>query len=297
MELVGISRSKQFSPNQTGNDTQIFHLTIEKLIAKGCKIREYSEDEFITKELPYQYYFGMYRDKRSVAKMKILEQKGCFSINTARGIESCYRNNMTQTLIKHKIPYPKSKIVSINQDVTKAIDELGGENVWIKRGDFHAEQEEDVSFCKNSKEWNTLLRKFSRRNIQSVTISEHIEGDLVKFYGVMGTNFFYWFYPIDMNYTKFNQEIINGKTRHYPFTEKKFQSICQKAAFSLGIQIYGGDAIISSTGAIHLIDLNDWPSFAPCREKASEAIAECIYRNFKTLSYYGQNKLCINAEI
>ena len=38
-----------------------------------------------------------------------------------------------------------------NLKVTKAIDELGGENVWIKRGDFHAEQEEDVSFCKNSK--------------------------------------------------------------------------------------------------------------------------------------------------
>ena len=47
MELVGISRSKQFSPNHTGNDTQIFHLTIEKLIAKGCKIREYSEEEFL----------------------------------------------------------------------------------------------------------------------------------------------------------------------------------------------------------------------------------------------------------
>jgi hypothetical protein len=34
--------------------------------------------------------------------------------------------------------------------------------------------------------------------------------------------------------------------------------------------------IVSREGDLTLIDLNDWPSFAPCRERASYEIAEFI---------------------
>jgi hypothetical protein len=43
-----------------------------------------------------------------------------------------------------------------------------------------------------------------------------------------------------------------------------------------GLDIFGGDVIVSPEGELTLIDLNDWPSFAPCRERASYAIAEFI---------------------
>lgn len=280
MELAGISRSKEFSPNNTGNDSEIFHLTMEKLIAKGCQIKEYSEEEFITRDLTHRYYFGMYRDKRSVEKMKNLEQNGCICINTAEGIERCYRDNLTQTMITHHVPYPKSKIVATNRDATSAIEELGGRNIWVKRGDFHAVHKEDVSFCRNSEEGNSLLHEFALRNIKTASLSSHLEGDLIKFYGVVGSDFFYWFYPYESHHSKFNQESVNGASRHYSFHEESFQFICQQAAVCIGIEIYGGDAIISPEGEIHLIDINDWPSFAPCREKASDAIAECIYKHF-----------------
>lgn len=281
MELAAISRKKQFSPNNTGNDNEIFRLTIEKLKFKGFSIKEFTEEEFVSNESVHQYYFGMYRDKQSVEKMKQLEKKGCKSINTAQGIEQCYRDNLTQTLTKHHVPYPKSKIISTIEDATSALEELGGKNIWIKRGDFHAIHKEDVCFCRNTAEGNSLLREFSQRNIKSATISQHLEGDLIKFYGVIGTDFFYWFYPYESNHSKFNQEKINGESNHYTFHEESFKFICQQAAICLGIVIYGGDAIISTTGEIHLIDMNDWPSFAPCKERASEAIAECIYNTFK----------------
>ena len=45
----------------------------------------------------------------------------------------------------------------------------------------------------------------------------------------------------------------------------------------MNVPIYGGDCIISSTGEIRIIDFNDWPSFACCREEAGVKIAECIY--------------------
>ena len=38
------------------------------------------------------------------------------------------------------------------------------------------------------------------------------------------------------------------------------------------------DVIVASTGDLTLIDLNDWPSFAPCREAAADAIADYLAR-------------------
>jgi len=36
--------------------------------------------------------------------------------------------------------------------------------------------------------------------------------------------------------------------------------------------------IVAPSGELTLIDLNDWPSFAPCRDAASEAIADHLMR-------------------
>ena len=52
------------------------------------------------------------------------------------------------------------------------------------------------------------------------------------------------------------------------------------AAIGLNIYIYGGDAIVDREGKFHIIDFNDWPSFAPCRDIAAPHIAQCLYDNF-----------------
>ena len=280
LHLAGIKRGSKFSPNHTGNDAAIFELTANKLRAKGCLVTEYTESEFLENEIPHTMLFGMARDKHTVAQLKKLEEKGAICVNSGRGIENCYRNNMTNLLVKKGIPYPKSEIVSTQKDATDAFLRLGSDKLWIKRGDFHAIHKEDVTFCSSMEEGNSLLREFAQRGIESATVSVHLIGDLVKFYGVRDTNFFYWFYPYDFGHSKFGNEAINGEANKYPFREEMLMFVGNQAAETLGISIYGGDAIISSDGFIQLVDLNDWPSFAPCREEASEAIAQCIYDTF-----------------
>ncbi|MEG1267292.1 MAG: hypothetical protein RSE19_12525, partial [Myroides sp.] len=49
----------------------------------------------------------------------------------------------------------------------------------------------------------------------------------------------------------------------------------------LGIEIYGGDCIIDDQGNARIIDFNDFPSFAPCREIAALYIAKKIIANIK----------------
>ena len=40
--------------------------------------------------------------------------------------------------------------------------------------------------------------------------------------------------------------------------------------------VYGGDCIVDSDGKMQIIDFNDWPSFAPCRNEAAPYIAKAI---------------------
>ena len=44
----------------------------------------------------------------------------------------------------------------------------------------------------------------------------------------------------------------------------------------LNVHVYGGDCIVSPEGDIRIIDFNDWPSFAPCRNEAALAIGKTI---------------------
>jgi len=120
------------------------------------------------------------------------------------------------------------------------------------------------------------LKEYAIRGITTAVINEHLVGDLVKFYGVAGTDFFYWFYP-NLQHSKFGLEKINGKAHGILFDKEQLQQICNEAAGVLNLKIYGGDCIIDEDGTIRLIDFNDWPSFAPCRNEAAPCIAECIH--------------------
>ena len=52
----------------------------------------------------------------------------------------------------------------------------------------------------------------------------------------------------------------------------------EDAAAAAGLDVFGGDVIVGPSGELTLIDLNDWPSFAPCRDRAADAIAEYLMR-------------------
>ncbi|KAA6316604.1 hypothetical protein EZS27_033107, partial [termite gut metagenome] len=149
---------------------------------------------------------------------------------------------------------------------------------WIKRGDFHAIHREDVTYVTKAEHLKEVRAEYALRNIQRVVINEHLEGDLVKFYGVAGTDFFHWFYPYNQGHSKFGHETINGKPEEIPFSVEYLKEICDAAAHALDMVVYGGDCIVSLDGSARIIDFNDWPSFAPCREEASRAIASVIIK-------------------
>lgn len=276
IEIAGIMRAGAYSPNHIGNDAAIFNAAAEQLRKRGYVVNIYSEEQFKLNEIKENVILNMCREQSSIAKLQQLEDQGKLVINSGYGIENCTRERMTRILLGNNIPYPDSLIVDTNEAIKPLLKKSGFQSCWIKRGDFHAMHKEDVSYVRHPEEAQEVLQEYFLRGIKRAVINVHLTGDLVKFYGVRGTPFFFWFYPFDEGHSKYGHEAINGKSQGIKFNIKQMKDICQRAAEELNVVIYGGDCIVSPEGEMRIIDFNDWPSFAPCRNEAAPHIAKAV---------------------
>ncbi len=274
-------RAGAYSPNHIGNDAAILNAVTEQLRKRGCEVNIYSEEQFINGNVSEDIIVNMCRERRSIDLLQKLEDEGRLVINSGYGIENCTRERMTRILMGHNIPYPESLMVDTDEVVKGKLVKGGFSRCWIKRGDFHAMHKEDVSYVRHPEEAQEVLQEYFLRGIKRAVINKHLVGDLIKFYGVSGSRFFYWFYPFDEGHSKYGHEAINGKSRGLEFDKEKMHRICQEASDVLDVKIYGGDCIISPEGDIRIIDFNDWPSFAPCRDAAAPHIAKYILSAIK----------------
>ena len=281
IKIAGIMRAGAYSPNHIGNDAAIFNLTTEQLRKRGCEVKVYSEEQFIAGEVKEDIIVDMCREHRSMVLLQQLEDAGALVINSGYGIENCTRERMTRILLGSNIPYPDSLIVDTDEVVKDRMVAAKMDRAWIKRGDFHAMHKEDVSYVRHPEEAQEVLQEYFLRGIKRAVINRHLVGDLIKFYGVRDTPFFYWFYPFDEGHSKYGHEAVNGHSRGIEFDVAGLRHICQQAANVLDVIVYGGDCIVDPDGTIRIIDFNDWPSFAPCRQEAAPHIAKAIIKKIK----------------
>ena len=277
VHIAGIMRAGAYSPNHIGNDAAIFNLVAEHLRKRGYIVNVYSEEQFINGGgREESVIVNMCREQASIKLLQRLEDEGRLVVNSGYGIENCTRERMTRILLGSHIPYPKSIMVNTNERVIEKLNEAGIEQGWIKRGDFHAMHKEDVSFVRHPEEAQEVVHEYFLRGIPRAVINIHLEGDLIKFYGIKGSEFFFWFYPFEKGHSKYGHEAINGPSKGLKFDVDHLKEICHRAADELDVVVYGGDAIVDADGSVRIIDFNDWPSVAPCRNEAAPHIARAI---------------------
>lgn len=281
IQIAGVMRAGAYSPNHIGNDAAIFNATAEQLRKRGYSVNVYSEEQFRTAEITEDVVLNMCREWTSITKLQRLEDAGKIVVNSGYGIENCTRERMTRILMGNGIPYPDSLIVNTDEVVKPRLKKCGFQSCWIKRGDFHAMHKEDVSYVRHPEEAQEVLQEYFLRGIKRAVINVHLVGDLIKFYGVRGTSYFFWFYPFEEGHSKYGYEAINGKSQGLKFDLKYLKQICNRAADELNVVIYGGDCIVDADGSIRIIDFNDWPSFAPCRNEAAPHIAKGVIKVIK----------------
>ena len=266
MKICLVSRSPRFSPNSVENDRLILEAVAKEMKALENEVRMISEEEVLTlKTLPEaDVIFCMARSEEA---LEIIERSKARIINEPEGIRICgNRQALTDIMRRLEIPLPP---------------ENGDNGIWLKRGVGTAEVAEDTVFCSSEKEVAEVMRRFAERGITTVCRQAHVVGDLVKFYGVANTDFFYHFYPTDSGRSKFGSERHNGKAHHYPFSVEEMKMAIDRLAKEIGVIVYGGDAIVRADGLFVIIDFNDWPTFSPCREEGARAISKLKMNNEK----------------
>lgn len=284
MTLLGVSRGSEFSPNMADNDRAIFCGVAENLRSAGVEVECMSERDFVktASEKGLDYFcryaciFNMARHPESIGLLsKIAALLNVPAVNSAVGLKNCRRDRLSVKLKENGIPSPGERVVAL---CNGAVDLPSMDfPYWLKRGDGCAQVREDVVYVDCAQTAKNAVDGFVARGVTSVVVSEHLRGDLVKFYGVEGTDFFDWGYASD-GHSKFGLEAINGKACGFDFDVAELKRISDEAARVLDVPIYGGDCVVSDNGTIGLIDFNDWPSFSRCRTAASKAIASRILK-------------------
>ncbi len=252
-----IFRARHFSPNSVENDRLILEAVAHEMEAMGNEVRMMSEEEVLTLGVLPEADV-VYCMARSEEALEIIERSKARIINEPEGIRICgNRQALTDIMRRLDVPIPP---------------ENGDDGIWLKRGIGTAEVAEDTVFCSSEEETAEAMRRFADRGITDVCRQTHVIGDLVKFYGVADTDFFYHFYPTDSGRSKFGSEEHNGKAHHYTFDVHELKTAIDRLATAIGVIVYGGDAIVRADGSFVIIDFNDWPTFSPCREEGARAI-------------------------
>lgn len=256
-KVFGIQRDEQFSPNSVEKDLAILWAVVEPLGGTLISEQSFSGSRMLLEKPEETVIFSMGRLHQTIEKLKQLERSGAKVINPAEGVEACRRSNLVSVMRMLHIPQPPTE---------------GIHGCWIKRGDTAATSKNDVVFCPDEEERDKVRKAFLERGVLDIVEQAHVEGDLVKFYGVLGTGFFRTYYPGDDGQSKFGDEERNGRPRHHAFSAEALQAAAERLSEAVQTPVYGGDAIICEDGSFVLIDFNDWPSFSRCREEAAEAI-------------------------
>ncbi len=263
--VLAISRARNYSPNSVEKDAAILDCVVDRIVNAGFAVATISEEVSQDIRPRYGICLSMGRNAATLDMLDSQESRGAVVMNASRGVRlCCQRSRLNATLGRAGVPLPPSG--------------MGARGCWLKRGDGVAETKGDVRFVATPAEMAEAMREMKARGIGDIVAQAHVEGDVVKFYGVGGTGFFRTYYPGDDGQTKFGDEERNGMPHHYAFDKLWMHAVAEKAASAVGVDVYGGDCIVRPDGTFCVIDFNDWPSFSRCRDEAAEAIARLALR-------------------
>jgi hypothetical protein len=264
---VALYRKPAYSPQQhLANDTAIMNAVAAELEQRGWRISRASEAELEGGPLPVaNLYLNMCQGAAASERLIALEQAGGVMINTPTSVLACHRHHLVRALAEGGIPFPRTLIVPtwLSPEAAHALSDFVSphRSVWIKRGDVHAVGPDDVVFTRTERVV-AVLAQFAARGIGRVAVQEHVRGPVLKFYGVADAGFFRFY---DAKW---------GPTGPAPVVdEARLRAVAGAAAARLGLKVFGGDVALPEPDQPVLIDLNDWPSFAPFRGDAAAAIA------------------------
>jgi len=264
MRALGIYREPEFSPGKVEHDAAILDAVLAELERNRVEVSAIEAARFIEEPPPRaDLVLAMCQGERALGRLVALEQQGAVAINSALAIRNSYRDLLCAGLIHAGVPVPAGALVRTGSRPPD-LSPLGvldlDAPMYVKRGDLHALAPDDVQRVENRGALRAALAGMGQRGVPVAYVQQAVEGRVVKFYGVSGSEYFAAVDPADEG------EAISDKTR------LDLARSAAAAAAALGLEAWGGDAVIDGDRFV-MIDFNDWPSFSRVRDTAARAIA------------------------
>lgn len=263
MKVLGIYRERIFSPGKVDADAAILDTVLGIMYHRGHDTLELPAESVMDALERADLILSMAQWEPVLRILERAERNGCTVVNAVSAVRNCYREAMVRIFARARIPVPVGRVETVS--AVEAWETFGRRgDYWLKRGDFHALGPGDVVKIGSCAEWSEALAHFRREGVDHILIQEHVEGPCVKFYGVGvdSDGFFRAFLSA-------SGEEITSRAGELPETARA-------AARCTGLEVYGGDAILTPDHAWVIVDLNDWPSFSLCLGPAAGAIVEYL---------------------
>jgi hypothetical protein len=263
--LLGIYREPEYSPGRhRSNDAWLLEAVAEALRVEGATVDLAPLDRAAARRDGATLIFSMCQGRAALETLARWARDGAVIVNSPRAARNTHRDRLPALMVEAGVPFPETRLVDTRSPHPDDLEGDEDRRLWLKRGDIHASVASDVQPIDSTGALVRGLADFVARGVDSAALQMHQVGDEIKFYGVADGGFFHWCYQRDAHGYRFDPALL--------------VSIAQRAASAAGVEIFGGDVIVSPAGELTLIDLNDWPSFAPCRDAAAGAIAGYLTR-------------------
>lgn len=259
--LLGLYRERIYSPGKINDDAAILDATLDELSAMGFGTARLNAESLDRTTPRPEFVLTMAQSPRVLGILDEWEQLGTRIINSVSSVRNCYRKPLVSLLQGSGVLMPRSRMVSL-EEARETLDLKPSERLWFKRGDVHAIQAGDVVPVASRDELALALDHYGNENICDILVQEHVEGPVVKFYGVGKDEYF-------KAYLSLTGEEITGRAL-------SLAAAARIAAEAVGLDVYGGDAVMIDGNGVSLIDLNDWPSFSRCCSSAAASIARYV---------------------
>jgi len=266
IRCLGVLRELANSPNRESDDALVLKAVLEQLELGGVATTLLTPEEFDgTDPARFDVVVAMCESYTRLKRLLSIEAatRAIRFVNPPTSVLNTYRINTVPLLGQCEgLNFPPSEIRRVDSLPSRPPETFeAAAGWWIKRGDVHNTCDHDVVRARDWASMDRILGDFASREITHYVVQPHIEGDLIKFYGVGPGRWFTWFYH------------DATRARRLPFELDDLASSAAAGALALGLEVFGGDAIVAEDGTITLIDLNSWPSFARVRSEAAVQIA------------------------
>ena len=260
LRILGVYRETEFSPGKVEADAAILDAVLDNLREGEAEIVALDPAHFVEAAPDrFDIVLAMCQSESALGRLVALQDAGALVINSPLAIRACYRDRLGGALEGAGVPTPTGLLVattaSVEPQSIAPFDFAAG--VFVKRGDLHALTAEDVVKVERPDRIGSEVARFAARGITSAYLQQAVEGAVVKFYGVSGGEYF--------------GTVREGEALTAAL-ERALADAANAAAAALGLEVWGGDAIVNESG-FTIVDFNDWPSFSRVRRRAAQSIA------------------------